>query len=83
VLGTCASIRVGFIAIVMLRRLSLMLVLMLIMLIMLMLLMVTGRGAGLIAIAWGRRNAAMENAILCGRIASSGGSIATAMWWTV
>lgn len=78
-LGTCASIRVGFIAIVLAMLLVVLMLLVLV-------LMLAGRGARLVAITGRRGNAAVEHTILCGSCASSGGStgIATStMWWTV
>lgn len=78
-LGTCASIRVGFIAIVLAMLLVVLMLLVLV-------LMLAGRGARLVAITGRRGNAAVEHTILCGSCASSGGStgIATStVWWTV
>lgn len=80
VLGTCASIRVGFIAIVL--AMLLMVVLMLLVLVR----MLAGRGARLVAVTGRRGNAAVEHTILCGSCACSGGSTGittSTMWWTV
>lgn len=77
-LGTCASIRVGFIAIV--------LAMLLVVVLMLLVLMLAGRGARLVTVTGRRGNAAVEHTILCGSCACSGCStgIATStMWWTV
>lgn len=80
VLGTCASIRVGFIAIV------LAMLLVVVLMLRVLVLMLAGRGARLVAVTGRRGNAAVEHTILCGSCACSGGStgIATStMWWTV
>lgn len=82
-LGTCASIRVGFIAIVQLRRLAM--CLMMVLMLLVLMLMLAWCGARLVAIAGWRGNAAMENTILCRSCARGGGSgiATTSMWWTV